>query len=168
MARYQQNGRFLSPDPYQASGGPGVPQSWNRYAYVMNNPVNYGDPSGLMIGAVEGGVTFSTTVYARPISGDIPIEVFIAVLQRGTSRNVGIALKQTDIWEDMFDVAATALGAYARAFSERLRGGDISEDCTNDIVALGVSPDDWADKLDSLSLENGYCCHERLRLLQPR
>ncbi len=52
----------------------------NRYAYVMNNPVNYGDPSGLMIGAVEGGVTFSTTVYALPISGDIPIEVFIAVL----------------------------------------------------------------------------------------
>ncbi|MEZ5404444.1 MAG: RHS repeat-associated core domain-containing protein [Bryobacteraceae bacterium] len=28
------HGRFMSPDPYQASGGPGEPGSWNRYAYV--------------------------------------------------------------------------------------------------------------------------------------
>jgi len=38
--------RFLTPDPYQASGGPASPQSWNRYAYVHNDPVNYFDPSG--------------------------------------------------------------------------------------------------------------------------
>jgi RHS repeat-associated protein len=39
--RYYANqwGRFLSPDPYQASAGPGDPQSWNRYAYVRNDPV---------------------------------------------------------------------------------------------------------------------------------
>jgi RHS repeat-associated protein len=49
MARYQQNGRFLSPDPYVGSGGPGVPQSWNRYAYVQNDPVNFYDPPGLYI-----------------------------------------------------------------------------------------------------------------------
>jgi RHS repeat-associated protein len=40
-------GRFTSPDPYQASGGPADPQSWNRYAYVQNDPVNYDDPNGL-------------------------------------------------------------------------------------------------------------------------
>jgi RHS repeat-associated protein len=39
--------RFLTPDPYQASGGPADPQSWNRYAYVQNDPVNYIDPLGL-------------------------------------------------------------------------------------------------------------------------
>ncbi len=55
MARYQQNGRFLSPDPYQASGGPGVPQSWNRYAYVENGPVNLRDPSGLLADSTETG-----------------------------------------------------------------------------------------------------------------
>jgi RHS repeat-associated protein len=37
---------FLTPDPYQASGGAAVPQNWNRYAYVHNDPVNYFDPSG--------------------------------------------------------------------------------------------------------------------------
>ncbi len=48
MNRYYSGGRFLTPDPYQASGGPGVPQSWNRYVYVENDPVNYRDPEGLL------------------------------------------------------------------------------------------------------------------------
>jgi RHS repeat-associated protein len=39
--------RFTTPDPYRASGGPSDPQSWNRYAYVQNDPVNFNDPSGL-------------------------------------------------------------------------------------------------------------------------
>jgi RHS repeat-associated protein len=41
--------RFLTPDPYQASGGPADPQSWNRYAYVQNDPINFTDPTGLLI-----------------------------------------------------------------------------------------------------------------------
>jgi RHS repeat-associated protein len=39
--------RFLTPDPYQASAGPSELGSWNRYAYVEGDPVNFGDPSGL-------------------------------------------------------------------------------------------------------------------------
>ncbi len=47
--RYHQPGmgRFMSPDPYAASGGPSEPGSWNRYAYTRGDPVNRGDPSGL-------------------------------------------------------------------------------------------------------------------------
>ena len=41
------NGRFLTADPYEASGGAGEPGSWNRYPYVGGDPVNFGDPSGL-------------------------------------------------------------------------------------------------------------------------
>jgi uncharacterized protein RhaS with RHS repeats len=37
-------GRFISPDP--APGDPASPQSWNRYAYVGNNPLRYTDPTG--------------------------------------------------------------------------------------------------------------------------
>jgi len=49
MNRYYSSaiGRFLSPDPYRASGGPASPQSWNRYTYVLNDPVNHRDPAGL-------------------------------------------------------------------------------------------------------------------------
>ena len=41
-------GRFMSMDPL--SGSIGNPQSLNRYAYVMNDPVNMIDPSGMMGG----------------------------------------------------------------------------------------------------------------------
>jgi|GEM_PF-2345810 len=37
-------GRFSSPDP--VAGSPENPQSWNRYAYVVGNPVSYTDPLG--------------------------------------------------------------------------------------------------------------------------
>src|SRR5207244_1986127 len=38
-------GHFLSADPLVANPGDG--QSWNRYAYVRNNPLTLTDPSGL-------------------------------------------------------------------------------------------------------------------------
>jgi RHS repeat-associated protein len=39
-------GRFLSVDPTWESADLGKPQSWNRYSYVMNNPINATDPDG--------------------------------------------------------------------------------------------------------------------------
>src|SRR5437773_5689634 len=47
--RYYSNrlARFLTADPYRASGGPTNPGSWNRYAYVGGDPVNWYDPAGL-------------------------------------------------------------------------------------------------------------------------
>jgi len=47
--------RFLSPDPYAQ---PDNTQGFNRYAYCLNNPFRYSDPSGnnpLLIGALIGG-----------------------------------------------------------------------------------------------------------------
>ncbi|MEW6130395.1 MAG: RHS repeat-associated core domain-containing protein [Acidobacteriota bacterium] len=40
-------GRFNQSDPYEASGYLINPQSWNRYAYVENSPVDWIDPEGL-------------------------------------------------------------------------------------------------------------------------
>jgi RHS repeat-associated protein len=47
QARYfsSTQGRFTSPDP--VAGSQINPQSLNRYAYVLNNPLRYTDPSGL-------------------------------------------------------------------------------------------------------------------------
>jgi RHS repeat-associated protein len=45
---YNTQGRWPSPDPAgTAAVDPTTPQSWNRYAYVMNNPLGYIDPLGL-------------------------------------------------------------------------------------------------------------------------
>jgi RHS repeat-associated protein len=40
-------GRFMTSDPYLASGGAADPSSWNRYAYVEGDPVNKIDASGM-------------------------------------------------------------------------------------------------------------------------
>lgn len=51
-------GRFLAPDPYVQM--PDFTQSYNRYAYCMNNPLSYVDEDGewlhIVIGAVAGGI----------------------------------------------------------------------------------------------------------------
>lgn len=48
-ARYDASsmGRFMTPDPLLSSGRLGNPQTWNRYAYALNNPLRIIDPTGL-------------------------------------------------------------------------------------------------------------------------
>ena len=60
-------GRFLSVDP-----GNDVdlaqPQSWNKYSYVRNNPVNYTDPSGMVIARYEDVTwVFATAIVFSPM-----------------------------------------------------------------------------------------------------
>jgi RHS repeat-associated protein len=74
-ARYYatEPGRFLSPDPIL--GSLLQPQSWNRYAYVFDNPLNFLDPTGMSsvagggasgeIVCDETGCYFETTVTAK-------------------------------------------------------------------------------------------------------
>jgi RHS repeat-associated protein len=44
-------GRFWTADPYEANNGGSAdlknPQSWNRYAYAIGDPINFTDPHGL-------------------------------------------------------------------------------------------------------------------------
>jgi RHS repeat-associated protein len=72
-------GRWISPDPAGlAAVDPSNPQTWNRYAYVRNNPVRSIDPSGLC-DVVIGGITQSSmdpgaaglTSFANSIGADL-------------------------------------------------------------------------------------------------
>ncbi|HVQ36179.1 MAG TPA: RHS repeat-associated core domain-containing protein, partial [Pyrinomonadaceae bacterium] len=47
------SGRWTTPDPYGKSLTVANPQSFNRYAYVQNDPVNLVDPSGLKIDVIK-------------------------------------------------------------------------------------------------------------------
>ncbi len=51
-------GRFISPDPYVSN--PTFTQSWNRYSYVMNNPLSYIDPSGFDATCVAAASLFTS------------------------------------------------------------------------------------------------------------
>jgi hypothetical protein len=48
--------RFDQPDPFDGSANLTDPQSFNRYSYVQNDPVNYVDPSGLDGEALNEGI----------------------------------------------------------------------------------------------------------------
>jgi RHS repeat-associated protein len=60
MNRYYElgGGRFTSADPYQAKSGgsedPAVPGGWNRYSYVLSDPVSNFDQWGLTVCSVNG------------------------------------------------------------------------------------------------------------------
>ena len=57
-ARYYSpaQGRFTGADPENAGARMGDPQSWNGYAYVGNDPLNYTDPTGEGIFGLIGGI----------------------------------------------------------------------------------------------------------------
>jgi RHS repeat-associated protein len=48
------SGRWTSPDPYNGSMATTNPQSFNRFAHVQNDPVNFVDPSGLLMIIIWG------------------------------------------------------------------------------------------------------------------
>ena len=66
---HSSQGRWISPDPAGiAAVDPGNPQSWNRYAYVINNPLELIDPLGLVChqfidATFEGGLIVSYSLY---------------------------------------------------------------------------------------------------------
>ncbi|MEM7049751.1 MAG: RHS repeat-associated core domain-containing protein, partial [Acidobacteriota bacterium] len=55
------NGRFLSVDPARESAIVESPQSWNRYAYGMGNPVKHVDPDGRIFWEVLDYASFKAS-----------------------------------------------------------------------------------------------------------
>jgi len=54
------SGRWMTPDPAGlAAADPANPQTWNRYAYVMNTPANMVDPLGLQ-GVCQSHINLKT------------------------------------------------------------------------------------------------------------
>jgi RHS repeat-associated protein len=59
--------RWLSPDPIP--GAPDSPQSWNRYAYVLNDPLTYVDPLGDTIKPGQTFICIPNPLYTGTIFG---------------------------------------------------------------------------------------------------
>jgi RHS repeat-associated protein len=64
----RQHSRFDQPDPWDVSYSLADPQSFNRYAYTQNDPVNFTDPTGTMmscdwLGSAQRGETVTYSVF---------------------------------------------------------------------------------------------------------
>jgi hypothetical protein len=62
---WPETGRFISP----AGIHPENPQSWNRYAYVWNNPYRYVDPTGMDVAITINRDTYTTSTVRSPLAG---------------------------------------------------------------------------------------------------
>jgi len=96
----------MTPDPYEASGGAEDPGSWNRYAYVLGDPVRYNDPNGLNAmetvypdGSGGGGFTptgtFTYYTYFQYGPEGNPVNGFVALLQGSSGTGGGGGGKTT-------------------------------------------------------------------------
>jgi RHS repeat-associated protein len=66
-------GRFLTPDPYQASAELPHPGTWNQYAYVLDDPVNLVDSTGETPEHLAGGF-YGVAYYFRAFSAFSEVE----------------------------------------------------------------------------------------------
>ncbi len=68
-----QIGRFLSADPYIQD--PYNTQSYNRYSYVMNNPLKYTDPTGNFFGII---LSFISAVATQAVISAVGAQLLLA------------------------------------------------------------------------------------------
>jgi RHS repeat-associated protein len=145
--RYYSNasGRFLTADP-SAGSGAGDPGSWNRYAYVGGDPVNFKDPSGLIRSGSDGGDDSPSYCDDNPTA--------LGCLPPGGQRRPGAGRPRPT----PFTTAEGNLSAAVDALSNR---GNVSPDCQNDLDALSQAAGrtiDLAgiqDALNDTTFQNG-------------
>jgi RHS repeat-associated protein len=143
--RYYGNvqGRFMTPDPYQASGNPSNPQSWNRYAYTRGDPVNRFDPSGtddcpaLFADASQPYDPYSSC--SGP-GGSCPGLDMIMAFEGGPD-------------DATFYAQAAAMGCASAAASEVAQGGGSDPGCT---IEVFNRPIEATHGLNIPGLQHGY------------
>ncbi|MFY9619573.1 MAG: RHS repeat-associated core domain-containing protein [Pyrinomonadaceae bacterium] len=106
-ARYYsgQMGRFTTPDPFMPSAEVTDPQTWNRYSYVLNNPLRFVDPLGLSYEDLseEQRRVFSTYAAKHNDGGKLTDAQVYATLdesQMTTFESITQALEKTTLTND--------------------------------------------------------------------
>lgn len=99
QARYHasQQGRFTSVDPLGASAEILDPQTFNRYSYVLNDPVNLTDPDGLMAGADQGWSSVASGFWGSSAGFDRPRAGAEIIGHRLSLHDTGIKRRQIEL-----------------------------------------------------------------------
>jgi len=132
-------GRFLQADPFVQE--PGYSQSYNRYAYVWNNPLNATDPSGYFrlrefVGTI---VTIAVSIYCQACG---PVVAGMIGGAAGAAANGG-NIVQGAFWGA---VSAAAFNAVGTAFE----GAPVG-----DFAGSGLTPEAFAGKVLAHGLTGG-------------
>jgi RHS repeat-associated protein len=138
--RWYTGGRFLTPDPYVASGGVASPSSWNRYAYVQGDPVNFRDPRGLFACPVGTGE------HKELVECHLTVLVF-SETQTGSPGRVALLNGQFEGDRNALLDALTNLQTRT-TFSQNCRDGSSS-------LMTGLTPEDIVKASHEVSIKNG-------------
>ncbi len=131
---YSTQGRWPSPDPGGLSTAhPTNPQSWNRYAYVQNNPLSLTDPSGLD----ENGGSVNCIMDGAPVD--------CGTVAGGVSMGAAAICPNNDCYNQTLTVNNYGESVFIPTFSSVWAAGlDFSGDCVGTncafAVNLGVTP----------------------------
>jgi RHS repeat-associated protein len=99
-------GKFTSVDPIMSSAQPGDPQTWNRYMYSLNNPLNFVDPDGE---SPRTDTDRDGNVYSVTNDGDFGVYRHDDMGPNGeldTNRCAGDCVKkmgETEYWDEFLD-----------------------------------------------------------------
>lgn len=139
------HGRFTTVDPLMASADIISPQTFNRYVYVGNNPVNITDPTGLIWGTLDGVFVWYKDRNALDTAGATVATVFYGVIQGTTQLAVlnpnanviaevasgAAALEQLAAWgagAAAVEATAIALGVVATGVAAKASADALGED----------------------------------------
>jgi RHS repeat-associated protein len=139
-------GRFLSPDPYVQV--PEYSQNFNRYTYVLNNPLSYTDSSGhevdglvvaavaIVVGIVTAGA--ATAAIGAAYGGAGAAAAAVGGTVGGTFGTVAVTGAVTLSWQGLALVGAVA-GAFTGATNAALTGGNIAEGALEGAISGAIS-----------------------------
>jgi len=122
-------GRFMTPDPYRGSAMLSNPQSWNRYSYAGNDPVNAHDPSGL-------DDTFSFPCVVGIGEGAEVVDCEVSVLSTGAVAFAG----HVPHWVGTYNKALEKLSNGNDLLHKLFGSKNISQPCQRDLSAISDLP----------------------------
>ena len=151
--------RFTAVDPLLASGKSANPQTFNRYVYVMNNPLVLTDSSGLQAATTTGKRWFMpiTPDGVKPyVFGDSPPSDYKEVTERnrvgelvgsgvGLSEDFSYRFNPSGPMSSMALAAAASMGVYDKITPYERNGYDITysdtfRDKVNNDIHPGLEP----------------------------